>query len=73
MRSTAACFDELRSYLDEVPLVDCHDHNQENVHRYNDPIADARLSIEERWPLLEEVWKRTCHKRLTKTLCASAD
>ena len=87
MRSKAACFDKLRSYLDEVPLVDCHDHNQENVHRYNDPIdvvanlveyfrqdlvsasslrdveriTDAKLSIEERWPLLEEVWKRTCH------------
>ena len=87
MRSKAACFEELRGYLDQVPLVDCHDHNQENVHRYNDPIdvvvnlveyfrqdlisasserdvariTDATLSIEERWPFLEEVWKRTCH------------
>ena len=38
MRSRAVCFDELRSYLEEVPLVDCHDHNREPEHRYEDPI-----------------------------------
>ena len=87
MRSRAACFEDLRGYLEQVPLVDCHDHNREQEHRYNDPIdvvanvcdyfvadlvsassrqevetiTDGTLTIEERWPLLENVWKRTCH------------
>jgi len=87
MRSRAACFDELRGYLEEVPLVDCHDHNREAEHRYDDQIdvvvsssdyliqdfvsassqgevdriTDGKLSVEERWPLLAKVWKRTCH------------
>ncbi len=26
MRSNARCFDELRAYLDALPLIDCHDH-----------------------------------------------
>ena len=26
MRSRAAHFDDLRAYLNTVPLVDCHDH-----------------------------------------------
>jgi len=38
MRSRAACFDDLRGYLEEVPLVDCHNHNRPQEHRYEDPI-----------------------------------
>jgi len=87
MRSKAACFEEMRGYLEGVPLMDCHDHNREAEHRYNDPIdvvvnvcdyfiqdvlnassqrdldliTDAGRSVEERWPVLEKVWKRTRH------------
>ena len=87
MRGRASCFDPLRSYLEDVPLVDCHDHNREPEHRYEDPIdvvantadyfiqdlinvgdpgdaetvTDAGLTVEQRWPVLEKLWKRTCH------------
>jgi len=38
MRTTAACFDDLRAYLDTVPLVDCHDHSDTCQPKYADPI-----------------------------------
>lgn len=44
MRSRAACFEEMRGTLEEVPLVDCHDHNREHEHRYRDPI-DAVVNV----------------------------
>ena len=87
VRGRAFCFEALRSYLEEVPLVDCHDHNREPEHRYEDPIdvvangsdyfiqdltnvadpgdretvMNGALSVEQRWPVLEKLWKRTCH------------
>ena len=36
MRHTAACYDELRAYLDTVPLIDCHDHSGECGPKYKD-------------------------------------
>ncbi|HEO71889.1 MAG TPA: hypothetical protein ENN80_11555, partial [Candidatus Hydrogenedentes bacterium] len=85
MRSRAACFDELRAYCEQTPIVDCHDHSGECGPKHTDPIlavitgyfpsdlqsasTDQVLSIihdparplEERWPALEQAWKRTCH------------
>ena len=85
MRSTAPCFDELRAYIEDVPLVDCHDHSSACSPKHTDPlwavvtgyfgsdiqsasseadlevIHDADRSLEERWPVFERVWKRTCH------------
>ncbi len=37
MRSAAACYDELRDYLETVPLIDCHDHTKKLEPRYVDP------------------------------------
>ena len=39
MNCRAKCFDELREYIDTVPLVDCHDHSGECGPKYPDPIA----------------------------------
>jgi uncharacterized protein len=85
MRSTAACYDELRAYVETVPLVDCHDHSGRMEPKYRDPIhvvangyflsdlhsasSDADMAVIqdqsrpwiERWPTLEQAWKRTCH------------
>jgi len=85
MRTTAACFDDLRAYLDAVPMVDCHDHSDACRPKYADPIQavtggyfhsdvisassdedyetlqNTDLSIEQRWPILERIWKRTRH------------
>ncbi|NIA15186.1 MAG: amidohydrolase family protein [Nitrospiraceae bacterium] len=38
MRSSSACFDELRTFCEEVPLVDCHDHSGVCGPKYTDPI-----------------------------------
>jgi hypothetical protein len=38
MRSTALCYDELRGYLETIPLVDCHDHSRELGPKPTDPI-----------------------------------
>ncbi len=85
MKSNAGCFQELRRYLETVPLVDCHDHTGTCGPKYADPIqvvvngyfpsdvqsatsdaevaviTDAKRPWQERWPLLEKAWKRTCH------------
>ena len=85
MKSNARCFEELRQYIETVPLVDCHDHTGTCGPKYADPIqvvvsgyfpsdvqsatsdaevaaiTDAKRPWQERWPLLEAAWKRTCH------------
>lgn len=85
MRGTAKCYDRLRAYCEEVPLVDCHDHSRECGPKYEDAIQvvisgyfhsdvlsassdvdmallqDTGRSLEERWPVLEKAWLRTCH------------
>jgi len=38
MRSRASCYDELRAYVEAVPLVDCHDHTAECGPKYTDPM-----------------------------------
>lgn len=93
MKSTARCYDKLRSYLETVPLIDTHDHTGDVVEEYTDPIAvvcggyfshdlmsassgkeidfvmDSSKSMDERWPVLEKAWSRSCHTgyaRVTK-------
>ena len=46
MKGNAKCYDELRSYCEAVPLIDCHDHSIECGPKYADPIAviDARAT-----------------------------
>jgi hypothetical protein len=38
MRSNAKCYDELRVHIEEIPLIDCHDHTGECGPKYEDPI-----------------------------------
>ncbi len=38
MRGTAKCYDELRDYVEGIPLVDCHDHTLECGPKYTDPL-----------------------------------
>lgn len=38
MRSAAKCYDELRNYVEDVPLIDCHDHTSCCGPRHKDPI-----------------------------------
>ena len=38
MRGTAKSYEDLRTYLDTVPIVDCHDHSVECGPAYDDPI-----------------------------------
>ena len=38
MRSNARCYDDLRIYLETIPLVDCHDHSGEMGPKSTDPI-----------------------------------
>jgi uncharacterized protein len=38
MRSTAKCYDALRAYCEDIPLVDCHDHSGVCGPKYQDPI-----------------------------------
>ena len=38
MRSNARCYDDLRAYLETVPLIDCHDHSAEMGPKTTDPI-----------------------------------
>lgn len=90
MRSSAKCYDDLRSYIESVPLIDCHDHTMETLTSYADPIAvvcggyfdhdlmsassekeigrvmDASRSLEERWPILERAWRKSCHTGYAK-------
>lgn len=85
MKSSNACYVDLRTYLENTPIVDCHDHSKECGPRPTDPICavfdwymrsdlasasspetierifNDTLPLEERWPLLERAWKRTCH------------
>jgi len=85
MKSNAKCYEQLREYIENVPLIDCHDHSKSCGPRYTDPIQviindyfvndihsascdkdiaiieDSTLPIEQRWPVLEKAWKRTCH------------
>ena len=39
MRSRAACFDELRTFCEDTPLIDCHDHSGDCGPKHADPIA----------------------------------
>jgi hypothetical protein len=85
MKSQAACYRALRDALEQMPIVDCHDHSGVCGPQYKDAIGavvngyfpsdvqsatseqdgaailDASKPLEERWPLLEKAWKRTCH------------
>jgi predicted TIM-barrel fold metal-dependent hydrolase len=38
MRSTARCYDNLRAYIESVPLIDCHDHSTEAGPKTVDPV-----------------------------------
>ena len=38
MRETAKCYDNLRAYIEEIPLIDCHDHTGQAGPKYNDAI-----------------------------------
>lgn len=85
MKSNAKCYDELKEYIDSIPLIDCHDHTDICFPKYEDPIQviisgyflsdiisassekDAEflqkydIPLEQRWPVFEKAWKRTCH------------
>src|SRR5512133_2777213 len=39
MRCNAHCFDELRAFIETVPIVDCHDHGVDHKYEFTDPIA----------------------------------
>ena len=41
MKGTAACYEELREYVEGVPLIDCHDHSAECGPKYGDAIQVA--------------------------------
>ncbi len=38
MKGLAKCYDNLRDYIETIPLVDCHDHSQECGPKYTDPL-----------------------------------
>ena len=38
MKGTAKCYDELRAYIETIPIVDCHDHAIECGPNQKDPI-----------------------------------
>jgi hypothetical protein len=38
MRGSSACYDELRDYIEGIPLIDCHDHTSACGPKYEDPI-----------------------------------
>jgi uncharacterized protein len=38
MKSSAACYPELRAYLATLPLIDCHDHSKECGPKPDDPV-----------------------------------
>ncbi len=85
MKSQAKCYPELRSFIDALPLIDCHDHSTQCGPTPTDPILaimdgyfisdvfsasseaemqliqDTQKPLEERWPVFEKIWKRTCH------------
>ena len=39
MRSQAKCYDELRAFIEDVPLIDCHDHSDETAPAPAGPIS----------------------------------
>jgi hypothetical protein len=85
MRSSAKSYNQLRAYIETIPLVDCHDHANQCGPKPADPVSaivdwyfrsdlisvssdaevehifNAEIPLEERWPVLERAWKRTCH------------
>lgn len=87
MKTNAKCYENLRQYIETVPLIDCHDHSIGCSVKYTDPIAvvagdgayfvsdlisassekdvetmlNPNLPLEQRWPILQRAWKRTCH------------
>jgi len=87
MRGTAQCYDELRGYVETIPIIETHDHTHLCYPKYNTPmdlfvggclylendlisastreertiLLDHDKSFDERWPVLEKVWPRTCH------------
>ncbi|MHB9034884.1 MAG: amidohydrolase family protein [Anaerolineae bacterium] len=85
MRSKSAFFGDLRSFIETLPVIDCHDHTHQVGPKHTDviqmlacgyfpsdlqsistqseyqEIVDAEKPLEERWPLFETLWKRTCH------------
>ena len=85
MRTNAASFEALRAYVEDLPIIDCHDHTGECGPKYEDPLQvivngyfpsdlqsascdadiermqDRKIPWEERWPVFERAWKRTCH------------
>jgi hypothetical protein len=38
MRSSAKYYDELRAYIETIPLIDCHDHSEQAGPKHTDPI-----------------------------------
>ncbi len=38
MRGNAGCYDELREYMEAIPIIDCHDHTDYCKPRYIDPV-----------------------------------
>ena len=85
MRTASKYYEEIRLYIENLKIIDCHDHTIEVGPEYPDAIhalmvgyflsdlqsasseaevefiMDHKLSLEERWPALEKVWKRTCY------------
>lgn len=39
MKGTAACYEELRDYMESVPVIDCHDHTDVCGPKLDDPIV----------------------------------
>ena len=39
MKSSANCYPELREYIENIPIIDCHDHSGEDPPRYTDAIV----------------------------------
>ncbi len=85
MRSSSKHYDDLRQFIEDTPIIDCHNHARSESHDYSDPVKvianadfyyisdmnsvssgpemelvlDTGKSLEERWPTLERVWKRS--------------
>ena len=39
MRSNVKCYEDLRQYIETLPLIDCHDHTLECGPKYTDAIS----------------------------------
>lgn len=85
MRTSSKHYDSLRQFVEETPIVDCHNHGRPESHDYSDPVKvianadfyyisdmnnistgpemelvlDTSRSLDERWPTLERIWKRS--------------